>query len=106
MSEKSVIFVALSDGTKLRLYQVGSGPTILLVHGWSGSSQSFQRNVADLSQNFKVISYDQRFHGASDKPDFGFHIARLAADLHELIEHLELHDVTVVGASMVRFEDL
>ena len=53
--------------------------------------------LLDLTQ---VYCLDQRFHGRSDSPSYGFHVARLAADLHEFLEQLNLSDVTVVGTSM------
>ena len=48
----------------------------------------------------RVVAYDQRFHGESDKPSFGLHVARLAADLHQVLETLDLQGVTAVGTSM------
>jgi pimeloyl-ACP methyl ester carboxylesterase len=48
----------------------------------------------------QVYAYDQRFHGDSDSPSHGFHVARLAADLRDFLTALELTDVTVVGSSM------
>ena len=47
-----------------------------------------------------MVAYDQRFHGESDKPSFGLHVARLAADLHQVLETLDLQGVTAVGTSM------
>jgi alpha/beta hydrolase fold len=84
----------------------GSGELqpLVLVHGWSGSRLYFQRNVGALAQDFTVINYDQRFHGDSGKPEHGFHVARLAADLHELLEALNLTDCVLLGTSMVRHQ--
>jgi pimeloyl-ACP methyl ester carboxylesterase len=48
----------------------------------------------------QVVALDQRFHGDSDSPPHGFHVSRLAADLQELLQHLDLSDVTAVGTSM------
>lgn len=47
-----------------------------------------------------MYAYDQRFHGDSDSPSHGFHVARLAADLRDFLQALQLADVTVVGSSM------
>jgi non-heme chloroperoxidase len=82
---------------------IGSGPPLLLVHGWSGSSAYFGRNVKHLKERFSVITWDLRFHGNSGKPDCsGFHVARLAADMAELLNALKVQDVVAVGCSMVR----
>ena len=50
-----------------------------------------------LSDTHRVVSFDQRGHGESGKPSSGARIARLAADLHELNEHLEIESATFVG---------
>jgi len=63
-----------------------AGPAVVLIHGWSGSSKYFQLNVDALAKRCRVVTMDLRFHGESDKPNWGFHVARLAADLHALIE--------------------
>ena len=95
-------FVTLNDGVRLSYTLSGSGPVLVIIHGWSGSHKSFQRNVQALSAHFTVVAYDQRFHGVSDKPQHGFHVARLAADLRAVIEQLQLSDVSLLGTSMVR----
>lgn len=94
-------YVTCSDGVRLAYEKFGaSGPVVVLLHGWSGSRNYFDRNARALSKKFQVYAYDHRFHGESDSPKWGFHVARLAADLKEFLEKLELQEVTVVGASM------
>ncbi|KAK3295303.1 Alpha/Beta hydrolase protein [Chaetomium fimeti] len=63
---------------------------ILLLHGFSGSSAYFTRNTGPLSAQHWVITPDLRGHGQSghNPSRGGYHVARLAADLHELITHL------------------
>lgn len=93
--------ITTTDGVKLVYHKEGKeGPPVVLVHGWSGSSAYFEAARKELARTCVVYSYDQRFHGASDKPAWGYHVARLAADLHELLRQLGLQEVTVVGASM------
>eukprot|EP00892_Ulva_mutabilis_P007942 jgi/Ulvmu1/551/UM001_0559.1 len=76
-------------------------PALLLIHGWSGSSKYFCHNASEIAkQGIRVISIDLRFHGDSDKSDHGHHVARLAADLHEMLQHLQLCDVFLLGTSM------
>lgn len=93
--------VTTNDGVRLAYEQAGtSGPVIVLIHGWSGSRKYFQHNMTALAEQCQVYAYDQRFHGDSDSPSHGFHIARLAADLRDFLQGLDLTDVTVVGTSM------
>ncbi|EAQ91608.1 hypothetical protein CHGG_03543 [Chaetomium globosum CBS 148.51] len=64
---------------------------ILLLHGFSGSSVYFTHNIAALSApGHWVIAPDLRGHGRSghNPAHGGYHVARLAADLHELLTHL------------------
>lgn len=62
----------------------------------------FKRNVHGLSQKFHVIVLDLRGHGQSEKPRAGYHVARLAVDLKNLIEHLQLAEgqIAAIGTSL------
>jgi pimeloyl-ACP methyl ester carboxylesterase len=90
-----------SDGVRLVYDDEGEGSPVLLVHGYDGcrAHWEFQRDAL-LSAGHRVIAFDQRGHGASDKPQHGQRISRLGQDLRELIETLDLADVTLVGHSM------
>lgn len=95
--------ITTSDGVKLAYLHVGSrasAPVVVLIHGWSGSKAYWELNVGGLARHCKVYAYDQRFHGESGKPRHGHHVHRLAKDLKDFLEALNLEDVTVVGASM------
>ncbi|XDG06133.1 hypothetical protein ABKA04_005748 [Annulohypoxylon sp. FPYF3050] len=77
---------------------VGSGATldaryascVLLLHGFSGSSAYFRRNFGALAEDHWVVAPDMRGHGNSGRSRGGYHVARLAADLHELISYLRV----------------
>lgn len=92
--------VTTNDGVRLHYLEAGSGKTLVLVHGWSQSAEQFRYQIDALSQNYRVIALDQRGHGESDKPEYGYSIARLATDLHDVLHTLDLHDVTLLGHSM------
>ncbi|KAJ4292533.1 hypothetical protein N0V90_009196 [Kalmusia sp. IMI 367209] len=76
----------------------------LLVHGFSGSSSYFQHNVDALSRSSWVIAIDLRGHGNSGRPKGGYHVARLATDLKELVAHVRNHapevKIVPVGCSI------
>ncbi|KAK7931280.1 hypothetical protein PG985_001992 [Apiospora marii] len=61
---------------------------LLLLHGFSGSSAYFARNFESLARDFWVVAPDLRGHGESGKPQGGYHVARLAADVRDLVAHL------------------
>lgn len=86
-----------SDGCKLAFQtsiRLGSAAgtfpkhCVLLMHGFSGSSDYFIRNVGPLSQSLWVVAPDMRGHGRSDRTRGGYHVARLAADLQTIVAHL------------------
>ncbi|KAG8666073.1 hypothetical protein FPOAC2_11166 [Fusarium poae] len=61
---------------------------VLLMHGFSGSSDYFVRNFTSLSENHWVVAPDMRGHGDSDRTRGGYHVARLAVDLAGLVAHI------------------
>lgn len=79
----------------------GAGRPVVLIHGWPLSGQAWQGQVQPLAQaGFRVISYDRRGFGDSDKPVTGYGYDTLAGDLAALVEALDLREVTLVGFSM------
>jgi len=79
----------------------GSGRPVLLIHGWPLSGEAFSEQVPALSAaGYRVITYDRRGFGRSDKPKSGYDYDTLTGDLRTLLESLDLHDVTLVGFSM------
>jgi pimeloyl-ACP methyl ester carboxylesterase len=82
-------FLSLFQSGILYLYTQIPGLTHPKIHGFTGSSLVWQRNIPTFSQEHRVIVPDLRGHGASDKPKHGYHVSRLAMDLRELLIHLE-----------------
>jgi pimeloyl-ACP methyl ester carboxylesterase len=92
-------FIA-SDGAVIPYRLRGSGPPLILLHGWSQSGAMFKHQLQGLSDAFQVIIPDMRGHGESPTPKGGLRMARLAKDLDELIAHLQLVRPNVLGWSM------
>ena len=66
------ITVRAPDGVSISAQEWGNpaGPEILLIHGFAQSHLSWMRQVSgDLAREFRIVTYDLRGHGASDKPD-------------------------------------
>lgn len=79
----------------------GTGKPIVLIHGWPLSGRSWEYQVPALVEaGYRVITYDRRGFGNSSQPWNGYEYDTLAADLHQLLEQLDLQDVTLVGFSM------
>lgn len=92
--------VTTRDGVRLVYSDHGSGRPLVLVPGWSQTAQQFAAQIEGLADRYRVIAVDMRGHGASDKPAFGYKIQRLAHDLKNLLDTLELNDAAVAGHSM------
>jgi non-heme chloroperoxidase len=89
-----------SDGAELSYYERGSGPTLLMLPGWSQSAAMFREQLSGLSDHLRVISLDHRGHGEPANVEYGYRISRLAQDVREVIEELDLDEVTLLGNSM------
>src|SRR5579875_2638046 len=101
MSEVTAQEGALSR-TKVHVEDTGGpGRPVVLIHGWPLTGESWAYQVPALTEaGYRVITYDRRGFGRSDKPRTGYDYDTLADDLHELLTELELSDVTLVGFSM------
>ena len=88
----------------LQLYYEDSGVDgrpVVLIHGWPLSADAWAAQVPPLvAAGYRVVAYDRRGFGRSDKPADGYEYDTLAADLHALIEHLDLTGAVLVGHSM------
>lgn len=94
-------FVTTPEGVRLRVCERGAGKrAIVLVHGWKMSHRVFDHPIHRLSRDFRVVAYDLRGMGESDKPNCRYDFDEHARDLGHVIRHFELEDVTLVGWSM------
>jgi pimeloyl-ACP methyl ester carboxylesterase len=94
-------FLTTPGGVRLRYTDRGEGEhTIVLVHGWKGSHRMWDPAVYRLMRQFRVIAFDNRGMGESDKPGGVYDFAVLAADLGFVLDSLGVDDVTLVGWSM------
>lgn len=94
-------FITTPDGTRLRFTDRGEGErTIVLVHGWKGSHRLFDPAINRLADRFRVIAFDNRGMGESDKPGGRYDFDVLADDLGFVLAELGAEEVTLVGWSM------
>ena len=89
------------DSTHLRVLDVGRGPTVVLVHGLAASMYSWRYTIDPLVQaGYRVVAYDNRGFGFSDKPAAGFSNAAYVHLLFGLLDSLAVTDAVLVGHSM------
>lgn len=79
----------------------GTGEPVVLIHGFPLNGESWgKQQKALLDAGYRVIAYDRRGFGASTKTASGSDYDTFAADLHTLIEDLDLTGVVLAGFSM------
>lgn len=79
----------------------GTGRTVVLIHGYPLDGHSWERQTRTLlDAGYRVVTYDRRGFGRSSKVGTGYDYDTFAADLHAVLEALDLRDVALVGFSM------
>ena len=97
------VTVGRENSAAIRIYYEdhGSGPPVVLVHGYGLNGHSWERQeTALLAAGHRVITYDRRGFGASSRPSTGYDFDTLAGDLHVLLSSLDLHAVVLAGFAM------
>ncbi|MCD0156668.1 alpha/beta fold hydrolase [Deinococcus sp. 6GRE01] len=91
----------LAPQTELYYETYGEGRPVVLIHGWPLSGRMWEGQIDALRHaGYQVIAYDRRGFGQSGKTATGYTYDVFASDLKDLLEGLNLTDVTVVGFSM------
>lgn len=79
----------------------GDRDPVVLIHGWPLNQKSWDGQVQELTKaGHRVVTYDRRGFGESCKNAEHYDYDTLANDLHQLMEHLDLRQATLVGFSM------
>lgn len=97
------INVGDENSTPVHLYYEdhGAGQPVVLIHGYPLNGHSWEKQTrALLSAGYRVIAYDRRGFGQSSKVSTGYDYDTFAADLHTVLDTLDLRDVVLVGFSM------
>jgi len=92
--------IVTKDGTRIYYKDWGLGPVVVFSHGWPLSADAWESQMVHLAANgYRCIAHDRRGHGRSDQPWLGNDMETYADDLAELIETLDLKDISLVGHS-------
>ena len=97
------VTVGTENSADIELYYEdhGSGQPVVLIHGYPLDGSSWEKQTAVLLEAGKrVITYDRRGFGKSDRPTSGHDYDTYAADLSALVSALDLQDAVLVGFSM------
>lgn len=78
----------------------GEGPAIVLTHGLGGSLDAWESLAARLSDRYRVVTWDVRGFGRSDKPEGPVTPSTWARDLRDLLATIEIDSAVISGISM------
>ncbi|MDQ2742712.1 MAG: alpha/beta hydrolase [Chloroflexota bacterium] len=78
----------------------GDGPPLVLLHGLGMDWRVWQAVSRRLAPFFHLFMLDLRGHGQSAKPAHGYTLAHYAADVEDVLDHLRLDRVVLVGSSL------
>ncbi|GGQ18427.1 non-heme chloroperoxidase [Actinomadura coerulea] len=94
-------FVTTRDGNEIFYKDWGSGQPVLFIHGWPLNADAWEDQMKMVADHgYRGIAHDRRGHGRSSQPFDGYDFDTFADDLNDLINHLDLRDVTLVAHSM------
>ena len=90
------------DGVKIYYEVHGSGPALLLTHGYSSTSAMWQGQIEALSRHHRLVLWDMRGHGQSDYPDDpnAYNEALTVADMAALLDEVGAGSAIVGGLSL------
>jgi pimeloyl-ACP methyl ester carboxylesterase len=89
------------DGTALHVEEIGNGPTVVMAHGFCLGVASWHHQMRDLAPDHRLVLYDQRGHGLSERPETGdYSLEAGARDLAAIIGECGGDEVVLAGHSM------
>lgn len=88
------------NGIKICYEIHGEGYPVLLVHGYGGKKEEWLPQVGALSKHFKVITFDNRGAGKSERPNIPYTMDMYADDINELLKFLKIEKTHVIGQSL------
>jgi 3-oxoadipate enol-lactonase len=90
----------LIDDIHMAYTDSGAGPPVVLIHGYPFNRTLWNEQVAALSNSYRVIAPDLRGFGESDSSDGPATMDRMARDVVELLDELEISSAVIGGLSM------
>jgi pimeloyl-ACP methyl ester carboxylesterase len=94
-----------SGGVRIHYLDQGHGEPVLMIHGFGSSAEEHWVKtgmVEKIARRARVIAYDARGHGRSDKPHnpARYGLANMRADAVRLLDHLKIARARMIGYSM------
>lgn len=90
-----------SDGTRIRYIELGAGEPVVAIHGFTRNSDTWLESVAELAESNRLILFDQRGHGLSEKPhSLSAYGREMGHDVIRLMDHLNIPKAHLLGYSL------
>ena len=92
-----------SNGVRIHYIEQGTGEAVILLHGNTGSTGSWLKSgvFQNLAKDYRVVAFDARAHGKSDKPhDVSAYGPEMSHDIIRLLDHLGIAKAHMIGYSM------
>jgi pimeloyl-ACP methyl ester carboxylesterase len=100
MAPQITVDETLIHGHRVRYRTAGEGPLLVLIHGITGSSHTWEEVMPALAANFTVVAPDLLGHGESAKPRGDYSLGAYASGLRDLLAVLGYDRGTLVGHSL------
>src|SRR5437899_5458776 len=97
LGDNFVSDMAKVNGTTLHYVRGGTGPALILVHGFPQDWYEWHAIMPRLAKQFTVVAVDLRSIGDSAATTDGYDAANIAEDIHQLVSTLKLERVFIVG---------
>ena len=86
-----------ANGIRQHYLDAGSGPVVVLLHGFPETNYAWRHQIPVLAQRYRVIAPDLRGYGETDKPAAGYDKRTMALDIVELLKALGISKIALVG---------
>ncbi|MBN1800632.1 MAG: alpha/beta hydrolase [Candidatus Lokiarchaeota archaeon] len=77
-----------------------NGEPLILVSGWCLKKEMWIAQIKQLGERFKLITFDNRGCGKSDRPDYHYTLENIADDVAGLMDHLKIEKANIMGYAL------
>ncbi|HUA64322.1 MAG TPA: alpha/beta hydrolase [Alphaproteobacteria bacterium] len=94
---KEIHCTATVNGLKMHYVEAGSGPPVILLHGFPETWYCWRHQIPALAERYRIIAPDLRGYGETTRPTDGYDKRTMAADVLALMHHLGIEKAAIVG---------
>ena len=98
--ERFPIKTVLVHDQRIAYLDIGTGPPVILIHGFGGSMWQWEHQQRALSQHFRVLTLDLPGSGFSDKPEIEYRPDQMLDFCVGFMDAVKIPQATLVGNSM------